>query len=92
MPTVIQNREQRVALRIRPKDKLILEKAASSCGLSLTAFILSYSLRAAQAGHVGIDRITLNHTEWTRFMASLEDPPPRPNKALLAIAKKHGYN
>ncbi len=88
MPTATQSREQRIEIRIRPKDKAMLEKAASIFGLSLSAFMLSNSLRAAQEGLTTQSRITLSENEWNSFMKVLENPP-RPNKALSAAIKKY---
>lgn len=36
------------------------------------------------------NRITLTGEEWNHFMKVMENPP-RPNKALLELAKKHKY-
>jgi uncharacterized protein (DUF1778 family) len=88
MATVTQSREQRVEIRIRPQDKKVLEKAASSYGLSLSAFMLSNSLKAAQEGISAQERITLSGDEWNSFMRALEHPP-RPSKALMDAAKRH---
>jgi len=88
MATDTQSREQRIEIRIRPKDKAMLEKAASIFGLSLSAFMLFNSLKAAQEGLTARSRITLSENEWNSFMKVMEHPS-RPNKALLALAKKH---
>jgi len=88
MTTTAQSREQRIEIRIRPKDKAKLEKAASIFGLSLSAFMLSNSLKAAQEGLSTQSRITLSENEWKSFVKVMENPP-RPNKALLAAARKH---
>jgi|GEM_PF-1473003 uncharacterized protein (DUF1778 family) len=88
MATDTQSREQRIEIRIRPQDKKKLEKAASVFGLSLSAFMLFNSLKAAQEGLAAQSRITLSENEWNSFMKVIEHPP-RPNKALLALAKKH---
>jgi uncharacterized protein (DUF1778 family) len=89
MATDTQSREQRIEIRIRPQDKKKLEKAASSFGLSLSAFMLFNSLKAAQEGISNQGRISLTGNEWSAFMKAMEHPP-RPNKALLALARKHG--
>ena len=90
MATNTQSREQRIEIRIRPKDKAVLEKAASTFGLSLSAFMLSNSLKAAQEGASAQNRITLSEKEWNHFMQVMENPP-RPNKALRAAARRHGF-
>jgi uncharacterized protein (DUF1778 family) len=90
MATDTQLREQRIEIRIRPQDKKFLEKAASTFGLSLSAFILSNSLKAAKEGLSAPDRITLSEQEWNHFMKVMEKPP-RPNKALRAAARRHGF-
>ncbi len=90
MATSIQSREQRIEIRIRPKDKDKLEKAASIYGLSLSAFMLSNSLKAAQEGLSSQKRITLSESEWNSFMKILENPP-HPNKALTAAIKKYSH-
>lgn len=87
MATDTPSREQRIEIRIRPKDKAMLEKAASTFGLSLSAFMLSNSLKAAQEGLAAQNRITLSEKEWNHFMQVMENPP-RPGKALIALAKK----
>jgi uncharacterized protein (DUF1778 family) len=50
--------------------------------------MLFNSLNAAQEGLTAQSRITLSENEWNSFMKVMEHAP-RPNKALLALAKKH---
>jgi uncharacterized protein (DUF1778 family) len=90
MASVIQSREKRVEIRIRPQDKKLLEKAASVIGLSLSAFMISNALKAAQEGISAQSRISLNAEEWNHFMKVMENPP-LPNKALKTAARRHGY-
>jgi uncharacterized protein (DUF1778 family) len=87
MATVLQ-REKRIEIRIREEDKATLEKAASVFGLSLSAFMILNSIKAAQEGLASQRKITLSNSAWDSFMRAL-DHPHLPNKALSALAKRH---
>ncbi len=82
------SKEDRVEIRIRPQDKKILEKAAVLLGVSVSSFILSHSLKAAQDEITERDQIKLSDREWNTFMRALEHPP-KPNPALVAAAKRY---
>jgi uncharacterized protein (DUF1778 family) len=88
MATHAPIREERVEIRIRSLDKKILEKAAVLSGVSVSSFMLSNALKAAQDEISSQNRIHLSDREWNAFMRVLEHPP-KPNQALITAAKRY---
>jgi uncharacterized protein (DUF1778 family) len=84
----VTQREKRIEIRIREKDKATLEKAAAVFGLSLSAFMILNSIKAAQEGLSSQKRISLSNSEWDSFVRALEHPH-LPNRALTTLAKRH---
>ena len=79
----------RVELRLRPKDKALLTRAASIERLDLTGFILRSVLPLAEAVIESEERKVLSERDSLRVLALLEEPPV-PN-ARLARAAKAGF-
>ena len=69
-----QGTEQRIAMRVEPEQKALIERGARARGLSVTDFMLTLALREAEIALTertlfGLDEETYNH-----FLAVLERP------------------
>ena len=74
-------REQRISLRISPRSKLVLERAAAYADKTLTDFVIDVALKEANALVRESEVIALNSDEWGRFQKLLLNPA-KPNKRL----------
>lgn len=86
MPRAAIENNNRVALRIRPADKLRLMRASALAHTDLTDFILSNVLRAADAVIEKSERIEISERDSLRVLELLEHPPV-PNARLIAAAR-----
>lgn len=78
----------RVAVRLSAENKTVLERAAAAAGTSLSDFVVSSSLAAAQRTLEEAGRMRLSAADRDAFLAAL-DNPPAPNEALRAAAARH---
>lgn len=69
------------------KEKVAVEKAASSLGVNPAEFFRVYVMRVVKFNLSTQNRITLSEQEWKRFVHTLNHPP-KPGKALIAAAKE----
>ncbi|MDB5555870.1 MAG: hypothetical protein JWL86_5854 [Rhizobium sp.] len=76
----------RYAMRIAPKEKARLMRAASLEQTDLKDFILRSALQAAEAVIDRAEHIALSERD-TRLWLDLLDNPPKPNARLIAAAK-----
>ena len=76
----------RVELRLRPKDKAVLTRAASIERLDLTGYILRTVLPQAEAAIEREERQELSERDTLRVLELLENPPV-PNARLVRAAK-----
>ncbi len=79
----------RVELRLRPKDKATLTRAAAIKRLDLTGYILGAALPKAEADIAEAERLTLSERNSLRVLALLENPPTAPDR--LVRAAKAGF-
>ncbi len=86
MSTLKKLKQDRIDIRITPEHKTELEQAAEFVGISVSAFILEHALFAARNTIMDAKRIELNDQEWSKFAASIVNPP-EPNLALSALMK-----
>ena len=75
-----QQKEDRLEIRVKPTDKKLLEKAASTCGISLSSFVTMHSLKAARE-ELQSNQIVLSKRD-AELLTSLLDNPPKANAAL----------
>lgn len=68
-------------IRIKPKVRGLIDRAAELVGKNRTDFVLDAARRAAEDAILDRTRITLNGKAYAEFMALL-DAPPRPNTRL----------
>lgn len=81
-------KSDRLAVRLSAENKLMLERAAAAAGRSLSDFVVSSSLSAAQQTLAEVERMRLSEADRDAFLAAL-DNPPAPNAALRAAAALH---
>ncbi len=78
-------KSERMAVRLSPDAKLMLEQAAAIEGRSLTDFVISAALDAANATIDRTQRIRLSAESSRVFLEALTNPP-EPNETLLEAA------
>ncbi len=88
MPRTISN-SGRIELRLRPKDKATLTRAARIKHLDLTGYILRNVLPHAEADISEAERQTLSERDSLRVLDLLENPPAAPKR--LVRAAKAGF-
>lgn len=76
----------RLALRIRPTDKALLQKAVAITGADMTDFILRTVLGEAQSIIDKHERIKLSERDSKLVLEMLENPP-LPNARLRKAAR-----
>lgn len=81
-------KDDRISLRTPPDVKTLLMSAAALTNQTMTDFLLNAGRKAAEQILAESRRITLNQTEWDRFMDLLDNPPP-PNNALKQAMQRH---
>lgn len=82
------NRTVRFEARMTPDVQRQLKRAAELEGRSLSDFVLSAALEAAQLTIQRTETILLTMDEHDRLLEALHNPPP-PNEALLRAAARH---
>jgi uncharacterized protein (DUF1778 family) len=91
MPRVAVDSNSRMSLRIPPKEKAILLRAAALRGTGLTDFVRLHSLSAARAVIQEEEQLVLSERASLQMLALLENPP-KPNAKLRAAAKAFKQN
>jgi uncharacterized protein (DUF1778 family) len=86
MPRIAVEDNNRMSLRIRPKEKALLLRAVALKHTGLTDFVLHHALRAAKAVIEEADHLQLSERDSLRVLDLLENPPA-PNAKLLAAAR-----
>jgi uncharacterized protein (DUF1778 family) len=81
MTETTQRRSERVALRITPAAKRILQRAAAATNKTLTEFLLDTGINAALDTLMDRRVFPLDERRWDAFLAALA--APRGNNAKL---------
>lgn len=76
-----ESKLNRIDLRVNSSQKALLEKAAALKGISLSAYLLSNALEAAQSDITAYQKLVLSDRDRDLFLALFENPP-KPNQAL----------
>ena len=76
MPTP-SNRSEKLAIRLTPQAKQILQQAARERHTSISQFVLESALSTASEVLAERSRLGLNAEQWEAFMAALDAPPRR---------------
>jgi uncharacterized protein (DUF1778 family) len=78
----------RIELRIKPREKALLSRAAALQHEDLTGFILKTVLPAAERIVERTERLELSERDSLRVLDLLENPP-KPSAKLRRAAKRH---
>lgn len=87
MPVTAQAQE-RIDLRTTPEIKELIVRAASSAGLSVSAFLLGAAQERAKQILAESEMITLTSRDWNAFAKAL-DNTDKPRPKLSAAIKRH---
>jgi uncharacterized protein (DUF1778 family) len=88
MPSQQKIETERLEMRIRADNKLILQQAAQIRGLSVSAFVAQVALDSAREIVQKNQQIVLGLQETLAFHELIQNPP-EPNEALLRAAKRY---
>lgn len=80
-------KQQRMHIRLDAFAKQKLEKAANYSHKSLSEFVLSQALTAAEQVISQHEKITLSAADWEVFLDALENPPPKNDKLKHALQR-----
>ncbi len=80
-------KQKRIDLRVTPEQKDLLERAAHFKGMSLSSYLLTNSLEAAQADLEVHHKLVLSDRDRDLFLQLLVNPP-QPNPALKKAMKQ----
>ncbi len=75
-------RREALNLRIKPRVRELIDRAAEVAGKNRTDFVLDAARRAAEEMLLDRTVLTVSPTAYRQFLARL-DAPPKPNKRLL---------
>lgn len=78
-----ESKRERLHLRLDADSKRLLERAAAYSGSTVSEFVLSRAVDAAEAVIDTHDQVVLGPDDWDALLAAL-DNPPAPNAALSA--------
>lgn len=81
-------KESRLNIRCDARARAMLAKAAAYSHVSVSEFVLSNALAAAQEAVRSHESITLNAEDFQGFLAAL-DAPAKPAAALKRAIKRH---
>jgi uncharacterized protein (DUF1778 family) len=81
-------KSERVSLRIDAEAKRTLEHAASYTGSSLSHFVITRALAAANEVIQARETVTLSKRDWEAFLDALTNPP-EPNAELQRALRRH---
>ena len=87
MPNAAQANE-RIDLRTSPEIKELIVRAASTAGMSVSAFLLGTAQERAMEILAERDMITLTSRDWNAFAKAL-DNADKPKPKLAAAMKRH---
>ncbi len=86
MPTLSAN--ERIDLRTSSEIKELIVRAASTAGLSVSAFLLGAAQERAKEILAETETITLSARDWNAFAKAL-DNTEKPRPKLAAAMKRH---
>ena len=88
MTGAIETKRERMHLRMDARSKRKLERAAAYEETSITQFVLSNAVEAAERVIEARERVVLSATDWDAFHDALLNPP-EPNTALRQAARRY---
>lgn len=88
MTTLTRSSQERIDIRTTAEVKELINRAASTSGMSVSAFLVAAAQERAKQVLSESELMTLSRDDWSRFFEALEHPEkPRPN--LLNALKQH---
>ncbi len=81
-------REARFNCRTTPTNLLVLKKAASLAGLSVSQFVMNASLNAAYDLIQNRHHTLLSQQDWA-VLTKIGENPPAPTEAMQELASQH---
>ncbi len=90
MSSATQTKDERINLRLKSNAKLMLERAASFEGQTISKFVLSSALARAEKTIQEHEIIMLNARDSEAFFHALE-APVQFNEKLLDALKEHDW-
>ncbi|RLD32013.1 MAG: DUF1778 domain-containing protein [Bacteroidetes bacterium] len=87
---MVHAKSSRIEIRTNPEIKLIIEKAASIKGKTISAYILDQSLFSARKDIELMESITVGNKDRDMFYSLLVNPPA-PNKALKNLMQSDSF-
>ena len=88
MDQVADVKRDRMHLRLDARTKLTLERAAAYQETTVTAFVLSSAVAAAERVIESHEQVTLSTRDWDAFQEALLNPP-EPNERLREAARRY---
>lgn len=79
---------ERIDIRTSPEIKALISRAASTAGMTVSAFLLGTAQERAQKILAEKELITLTARDWTAFTKALEKTE-KPRPKLAAAMKRH---
>jgi uncharacterized protein (DUF1778 family) len=86
--SVTAQAHERIDLRTTPEIKELIVRAASSAGLSVSAFLLGTAQERAKQILAEAEMITLTSRDWNAFAKAL-DNTDKPRPKLSAAIERH---
>lgn len=80
-------RNARLHLRCSESSRLLLQRAATYAGLSVSEFVLTHALAQAQSVVQAHETITLSAQDFERFLQALDETPPLSPVLERAVAR-----
>lgn len=88
MSTATSQRDERIDLRVSSDLKILLSRAASYSGMSLSSFLVSIAADRAKEVVAEHETLTLTPRDWDAFLAALDDVD-RPRPRLAEAARRY---
>ena len=79
---------ERIDLRTSPEIKALISRAASTAGMTVSAFLLGTAHERAKELLAEKEMVTLTARDWTAFTKALEKTE-KPRPKLAAALKRH---
>ncbi|MDR0594032.1 MAG: DUF1778 domain-containing protein [Bifidobacteriaceae bacterium] len=89
MPSSTVIKSERLAARVTPTQKRLVERAAKAEGASVADFTVSAVVDRAREVLAGRAVLELDADEWASFWAAL-DQPPEPMPGLVELLSRPG--
>jgi uncharacterized protein (DUF1778 family) len=87
--SAVTQAHERIDLRTSPEIKELIVRAASTAGMSVSAFLLGTAQERARQILAEQETITLTSRDWNAFAKAL-DNADKPRPKLSAAIKRHG--